>query len=107
MSQDGRWSETKVGAPQGAVASPLLANAYLHYVLDLWVNQWRRRHASGDCIVVRYADDFVVAFQHKHEAEQFLTGLKSRMAQFGSSLHPEKTRLIEFGRQGRRISDSE
>ena len=80
------------------MASPLLANAYLHYVLDLWVNQWRRRHASGDCIVVRYADDFVVAFQHKHEAEQFLTGLKSRMAQFGLSLHPEKTRLIEFGR---------
>lgn len=98
VSENGRWSETKVGTPQGAVASPLLANAYLHYVLDLWVKQWRGRHASGDCIVVRYADDFVVGFQHKHDAEQFLTGLKFRMEQFGLSLHPEKTRLIEFGR---------
>lgn len=98
VSEDGRWSETKVGTPQGAVASPLLANVYLHYVLDLWTNQWRNQHASGDCILVRYADDFVMGFQHKHEAERFLKELNIRLERFGLSLHPEKTRLIEFGR---------
>ena len=71
---------------------------YLHYVLDLWANRWRKRHAFGDVIIVRYADDFVMGFQHQHEAERFLGDLKSRMEQFGLSLHPEKTRLIEFGR---------
>jgi group II intron reverse transcriptase/maturase len=98
VSEGGKWSETKVGTPQGSVASPLLANVYLHYVLDLWANQWRKRHALGDVIIARYADDFVMGFQHKHEAERFLTELKSRVEQFGLSLHPEKTRLIEFGR---------
>jgi group II intron reverse transcriptase/maturase len=98
VSEDGRWSETKVGTPQGAVASPLLANVYLHYVLDLWVNQWRRQKADGECIIIRWADDFVMGFQHKREAERFLIELKARMERFGLSLHPEKTRLIEFGR---------
>jgi group II intron reverse transcriptase/maturase len=98
VSEDGRWSETKVGTPQGAVASPLLANVYLHYVFDLWVQQWRKRHAKGDVIVVRYADDFVLGFQHRHEAERFLNDLKDRFKKFGLELHPDKTRLIEFGR---------
>jgi RNA-directed DNA polymerase len=79
------------------VASPLLANVYLHYVYDLWVQQWRKRHATGDMIVVRYADDTIVGFQHRREAERFLDDLKDRLAQFALSLHPEKTRLIEFG----------
>ncbi len=98
VSEDGEWSESKMGTPQGSVASPFLANVYLFYVLDLWVNQWRGRHASGDLIIVRYADDFVMGFQHQHEAERFLSDLKSRVEQFGLALHPEKTRLIEFGR---------
>jgi RNA-directed DNA polymerase len=75
-----------------------VSNVYLHYVLDLWVNQWRGRHAAGDVIVVRYADDFVMGFQHRHEAERFLADLKARVQQFGLGLHPVKTRLIEFGR---------
>jgi RNA-directed DNA polymerase len=96
--EGGRWSETKVGTPQGAVISPLLANVYLHYVFDLWVQQWRQRNASGQVIVVRYADDFVLGFQHRPEAERFLADLKERFKKFGLELHPEKTRLIEFGR---------
>ncbi len=98
VSEDGRWSESKVGTPQGAVASPLLANVYLHYVFDLWVQQWRHRNAKGDVVVVRYADDFVLGFQHRHEAERFLGDLRVRLQKFGLQLHPEKTRLIEFGR---------
>jgi RNA-directed DNA polymerase len=98
MSEDGRWSETRVGTPQGAVASPLLANVYLHYVFDLWVQQWRKQKAKGDVVVVRYADDFVLGFQHRQEAELFLSDLKERVMKFGLELHPEKTRLIEFGR---------
>jgi RNA-directed DNA polymerase len=97
-SEDGRWSKTEVGTPQGAVASPLLANVYLHYVFDLWVQQWRTRSATGDMVVVRHADDFVVGFQHRHDAERFLRELGGRMEKFGLALHPEKTRLIEFGR---------
>jgi RNA-directed DNA polymerase len=96
--EDGHLIETTEGTPQGAVASPLLANVYLHYVYDLWVQQWRTRHAKGDMIVVRYADDTIVGFQHRYEAERFLNDLKGRLAQFALSLHPEKTRLIEFGR---------
>ena len=96
--EEGRLIETTEGTPQGSVASPLLANVYLHYVYDLWVQQWRKRHAKGDMIVVRYADDTIVGFQHRHDAERFLIGLKERLAQFALSLHPEKTRLIEFGR---------
>jgi RNA-directed DNA polymerase len=98
VSEQGEWTETKMGTPQGAVASPLLANIYLHYVFDLWVNQWRRKWAQGDMIVVRYADDAVLGFQHRGEAEAFLRHLRERMRKFGLELHPEKTRLIEFGR---------
>jgi group II intron reverse transcriptase/maturase len=98
VSEDGRWSASQVGTPQGAVASPLLANVYLHYVFDLWVQQWRQRNAKGDVIVVRYADDFVLGFQHRHEAERFLSDLHGPLKKFGLELHPEKTRLIEFGR---------
>ncbi len=98
VSEDGKWSETTVGTPQGAVASPLLANVFLHYVFDLWVQQWRDKSATGGMIVVRYADDFVVGFQYRHEAERFLRELEERFEKFGLALHPEKTRLIEFGR---------
>jgi RNA-directed DNA polymerase len=98
VSEDGEWSETKIGTPQGAVVSPLLANVYLHYAFDLWVDAWREKIATGDLVVVRYADDLVVGFQHKHEAERFLMEFKERLAKFGLELHGEKTRLIEFGR---------
>jgi group II intron reverse transcriptase/maturase len=98
VSEEGEWTETKVGTPQGAVVSPLLANIYLHYVFDLWVNQWRRKSARGDLIVVRYADDAVLGFEYRREAEAFLEQLRERMQKFGLELHPEKTRLIEFGR---------
>ena len=98
VSEEGEWTETKVGTPQGAVASPLLANVYLHYVFDQWVNQWRRKWAKGDMIVVRYADDAVLGFEHRKEAEAFLEQLRERMRKFGLELHPEKTRLMEFGR---------
>jgi RNA-directed DNA polymerase len=98
VSEDGEWSETKVGTPQGAVISPLLANVYLHYVFDLWAEVWREKVAQGDMIVVRYADDLVAGFQHRAEAERFLGEFRERLAKFGLELHPEKTRLIEFGR---------
>jgi RNA-directed DNA polymerase len=98
VSEDGEWSKTTIGTPQGSVISPLLANIYLHYVFDLWVQWWRDHHASGDVIVVRYADDTVVGFQHRNEAESFLHDLHERLAKFGLKLHPDKTRLIEFGR---------
>jgi group II intron reverse transcriptase/maturase len=98
VSEDGQWSETKVGTPQGAVVSPLLANLYLHYVFDLWVEAWRKKVATGDVIVVRYADDLVVGFRSRIEAVQFLAAFRERLAKFGLELHPEKTRLIEFGR---------
>jgi len=98
VMEDGDWKETLLGTPQGAVLSPLLANVYLHYVLDLWVHQWRTRQARGEVIVVRYADDFILGFQHRTGAEQFLHALQARLAQFGLALHPDKTRLIEFGR---------
>jgi len=96
--EDGSWSETPEGTPQGGSASPLLANVYLHYVLDQWARQWRRRHAHGDMIIVRWADDFVVGFQHQGDAKQFLHDLRERFAKFALELHPDKTRLIEFGR---------
>ena len=95
----GNWTDTGAGTPQGANVSPVLANIYLHYVLDLWVHRfWRRRKAEGDVIIVRYADDFVVGFQHRSEAERFMDDLKERLARFGLGLHPEKTRTVEFGR---------
>jgi group II intron reverse transcriptase/maturase len=98
VMEQGRWSEAKEGTPQGAVISPILANLYLHYVLDLWVNQWRRKEATGDVIIVRYADDAVLGFQHRYEAERFLAQLRERLGKFGLELNSEKTRLIEFGR---------
>ncbi len=96
--EDGEWTASEVGAPQGASASPLLANVYLHYVLDRWARQWRRRNARGDLIIVRFADDFVAGFEHHDDAQRFLADLRERFASFGLELHPDKTRLIEFGR---------
>src|SRR5579859_4513635 len=98
VSEDGQWSETKLGTPQGAVVSPLLANVYLHYVFDQWVEVWRKKVAKGDVIVVRYADDLVLGFQYRTEAERFLCEFRERLAKFGLELHADKTRLIEFGR---------
>ena len=98
VMEDGQWFETKEGTPQGAVVSPVLANLYLHHVLDLWVNAWRKKVAHGDVIVVRYADDAVLGFQYREEAEKFLAEWQERVRKFGLELHPQKTRLIEFGR---------
>ena len=98
VMEDGQVMATEVGTPQGAVVSPLLANIYLHYAVDLWAERWRRREATGDMIVVRYADDIVVGFQHKADAERFRAELAERLATFALTLHPDKTRLIEFGR---------
>jgi group II intron reverse transcriptase/maturase len=92
------WSDNGKGTPQGAVISPLLANVFLHYVFDLWIDQWRKRHATGDCVVIRYADDFVIGFEHETDARACLEALGERLQQFGLRLHPKKTRLIEFGR---------
>jgi RNA-directed DNA polymerase len=96
--EDGRLIETTEGTPQGSVASPLLANVYLHYVYDLWVAQWPTRCSKGDMIVVRYADDTIVGFQYRQDAERFQIDLKERLAKFALSPHPEKARLLEFGR---------
>ncbi|MFN7923873.1 MAG: group II intron reverse transcriptase/maturase [Bryobacteraceae bacterium] len=96
--EKGEWSQNEEGSPQGSVISPILANLYLHYVLDVWAEHWRNKQAKGDVVIVRYADDAVLGFQHRAEAEQFLEQLKERLGKFGMELHPEKTRLIEFGR---------
>jgi len=96
--EDGIWSVSEMGTPQGAVASPLLANVYLHYVFDLWAQQWRRREATGNVVVVRYADDIVVGFEHEADAKQFWDAMRTRFEQFALELHEEKTRLLEFGR---------
>jgi group II intron reverse transcriptase/maturase len=96
--EDGEWSKTEEGTAQGASVSPLLANVYLHYVFDLWADQWRRRHARGEVIFSRFADDYVAGFEHREDAERFLVDLRERFVEFGLELHPEKTRLIEFGR---------
>ncbi len=98
VSEDGQWSETDKGTPQGAVVSPLIANVYLHYLFDLWADVWRRKAAKGDVIMVRYADDVVLGFQQRADAVRFLEAFKERLAKFGLELHPDKTRLIEFGR---------
>jgi group II intron reverse transcriptase/maturase len=98
VMDDGKWFETEEGTPQGSVISPILANLYLHYVLDVWVKVWREKLASGEMIVVRYADDAVLGFQQREDAERFLEQLRERLRKFGLTLHPDKTRLIEFGR---------
>jgi len=96
--EDGVWSDREAGTPQGAVLWPLLANIYLHYVFDLWVHHWRTHHATGDVIVVRYADDIVMGFEQRRDADRCLAAWQARLATFGLRLHPDKTRLIEFGR---------
>ena len=96
--EDGAVTVSDRGTGQGSVASPLLANIYLHYVFDLWAERWRRREATGDMIVVRYADDVVLGFQHENDARRFLDAMRARFEEFALQLHPDKTRLIEFGR---------
>ena len=98
VMEDGKWFETKEGTPQGSVISPILANLYLHHVLDLWAKAWRKKVANGEMILVRYADDAVLGFQYREDAERFLEQLRDRLTDFGLELHPDKTRLIEFGR---------
>jgi len=98
VSEEGEWSETVVGTPQGAVISPLLANVYLHYVFDLWIHHWRENYSQGGVRVVRYADDFVIGFRFKEDARRCMELLRKRFGEFGLELHQEKTKLIEFGR---------
>jgi group II intron reverse transcriptase/maturase len=102
VMEGGVKTESESGSPQGATVSPLLANIYAHYALDLWVEQWRKRHAKGDMIIVRYADDFVVGFERREDAERFLAELRERLRTFSLELNDEKTRLIEFGRYAAR-----
>jgi len=96
--EGGKWFKTLEGTPQGAGISPILANIFLYYSLDLWVHQWRQRHAKGDVIIVRYCDDFVMGFERQTEAKSMLDELKRRLSKFGLGLHEKKTRLLEFGR---------
>lgn len=96
--EGGEWKATETGTPQGGVASPLLANIYLHYSFDLWADRWRRREARGNVTIVRYADDIVCGFQYQGDARRFQKALRERLEQFGLSMHPDKTRLVEFGR---------
>ena len=98
VMEEGKWIETDEGVIQGGSISPLLANIYLHYVFDLWAQQWRSRHSSGDMIIIRFADDVVVGFEQRSDAERFRGELVARMEAFNLTLHPEKTKLIEFGR---------
>src|SRR5258707_11448864 len=96
--EEGEWSNTKTGSPQGSVSSPLLANIYLHYAFDLWVDVWRKKWAQGEVVVVRYADDIILGFQHQAESDRFLENFRERLGRLGLQLHPDKTRRIEFGR---------
>jgi hypothetical protein len=98
ISDEGEWSKTTVGVPQGSVISPLLSNVFLHYVFDLWIEWWRKSCCQGDVVVVRYADDFVIGFEHHNEATACQEALRTRFAKFGLKLNEAKTRLIEFGR---------
>ncbi len=102
VMEDGKLHEVEEGTPQGGVISPLLANVYLHYVFDLWANQWRKRHARGEVYIVRYADDLVMCFQFEQDARAMREALASRLSQYGLELHPEKTRVIRFGRYARK-----
>jgi RNA-directed DNA polymerase len=99
--EEGKRIPSEVGTVQGGSISPVLANIYLHYVFDLWIQQWRKKQAQGEIIVVRYCDDFIVGFQHRHEAQRFLADLHERLRRFGLELHPDKTRILEFGRFAR------
>jgi group II intron reverse transcriptase/maturase len=101
--EDGQWSGSGEGTPQGGSLSPLLANVYLHYVLDLWADHWRKTQARGNVIITRFADDFIVGFQYQDDAERFLGELRGRLAKFALELHPDKTRLIEFGPHAARL----
>jgi len=98
VMEHGQWAECPEGTPQGAPISPLLANLYLHYALDLWAQKWRSQPGVGDVVIVRYADDFIFGFQYRTAASRFLEDLKERLRKFALELHPEKTRLLEFGR---------
>lgn len=98
VSDEGQWSASQLGSPQGSVLSPLLANIYLFYVLDLWINKWRKHNARGEIYIVRYADDFVIGCQYRDDSYRLLNALKMRMKKFNLTLHEEKTRLLEFGR---------
>lgn len=96
--ENGKIERNRRGAPQGAVISPLLANIYLHYVFDLWAHQWRNKKTNGDIIIIRYADDSALGFQYKTDANRFLNQLEMRMKKFNLEIHPDKTKLIRFGR---------
>ena len=96
--EDGVLTVSDTGTGQGSVISPLLANVYLHYVFDLWAHRWRHREATGNVIIVRYADDFIVGFEHESDARRFWIAVRDRLEEFSLSLHPDKTRLIQFGR---------
>src|SRR5712692_2645299 len=96
--EDGKWTRSGTGTEQGGSISPLLANVYLHYVFDVWTQRWRKTEAQGEVIIVRYLDDFIVGFEHRMDAERFLEALREQLGQHGLQLHPDKTRLLEFGR---------
>ena len=97
--ESGKWQATEIGTPQGSGISPILANLFLHYVVDLWVHQWRQRQASGQIVIVRYADDMVIGCQNEDDARNLLAALTERLSQFGLAIHEGKTRLIAFGRR--------
>jgi len=107
VMEEGEWSETRTGTPQGSVISPLLANIYLHYSFDLWVNVWRRKYAQGEVVVIRFADDTIAGFQYQTDADHFLENLRERLGKFGLELHPDKTRRIEFGRFAEQTGNEE
>jgi RNA-directed DNA polymerase len=97
VMEEGKWSEAKAGSPQGSVISPLLANIYLHYTFDLWVNVWRRKYAQGEVVVIRFADDTIAGFQYQTDADHFLENLRERLEKFGLELHPDKAGLSSVG----------